>query len=50
LNISAGEFEYHTAVLDRILSIMEKYDSPRIEDLDNTLNELFSIYKQRMGE
>ena len=50
LSISAGEFEYHTAVLNRIISIMEEYESPRVEELDDTLNELFSIYKQRMGE
>ena len=50
LDISAGEFEYHTAVLDRIISIMEKYDSPRVDDLNDTLNELFGFYKQRMGD
>jgi hypothetical protein len=50
LDISAGEFEYHTAVLDRIISIMEKYESPRVDDLNDTLNELFGIYKQRMGD
>ena len=50
LDISAGEFEYHTAVLDRIISIMEKYDSPRVEDLTDTLNELYAIYRQRMGD
>ena len=50
LDISAGEFEYHAAVLNRIISIMEQYESPRVEELDDTLNELFSIYKQRVGE
>ena len=50
LDISAGEFEYHTAVLDRIISIMEKYESTRVDDLNDTLNELFGIYKQRMGD
>ena len=50
LDISAGEFEYHAAVLNRIISIMEQYESPRVEELDDTLNELFSIYKKRMGE
>ena len=50
LDVSAGEFEYHTAVLDRIISIMEKYESPRVEELEDTLNELFSIYRQRVGD
>ena len=50
LDISAGEFEYHTAVLDRIISVMEKYESPLVDDLNDTLNELFGIYKQRMGD
>ena len=50
LEISSGEFEYHTAVLDRIISIMEQYESPRAEELNDTLNELFGIYRQRMGD
>ncbi len=47
LEISADEFEYHAAVLDRIISIMEKYESPRVDDLNDMLNELFGIYKDR---
>ena len=50
LGISQEEFEYHTAVLDRIISIMEKYESSRVEELEDTLNELFDIYRQRMGD
>ena len=47
-SVSVSEFEYHTAVLDRIVTVMETFGSDRMADYDSKLNELYGIYRTRV--
>ncbi len=47
LSISRGELEYHTAVLDRLCTVMRQFGSDKAEDYDNKLQSLFEIYQER---
>ncbi len=47
-SISVSEFEYHTAVLDRIVTVMDTFKSDRVAGYDSKLNELYGIYQTRV--
>ena len=47
---STSEFEYHAAVMDRVVEFLDKYHAPSTESLDTTLNELFELYSDRVKQ
>ena len=48
--VSSREFEYHLAVLDAEVKIMKKYNSKLAETYDPKVEELYSLYVERLKQ